>query len=142
MRIKGITPSNPPDLVKPVFQRSRELYGRVITPVLLMRHRSEILVADAKAGTGDRRIVCGRTSAQEAGRDARCADDRMPLLSRYQICRDQRYGIADEKLEGLATFESSRISIAWRKRFCVMRKKCRGHPLMSQTRHLPGSGRS
>jgi len=50
MRIKGIDPSNPPDLVKPVFQRSRESYGRVITPALVMGHRPEILLADARLG--------------------------------------------------------------------------------------------
>ena len=50
MRINGINPSNPPDPVKPVFQRSRELYGRVITPALVMGHRPEILVADARLG--------------------------------------------------------------------------------------------
>jgi hypothetical protein len=48
MRINGINPSNAPDLVKPVFQGSREAYGRVITPALVMGHRPEILVADAR----------------------------------------------------------------------------------------------
>ncbi len=45
MRVKGIDPDNPPQLIKPIFDRSRERYGRVINPNLVMGHRPEILLA-------------------------------------------------------------------------------------------------
>ena len=50
MRLKGIDPENAPESVKPVFQRSLDLFGRVITPNLVMAHRPEILLATAKLG--------------------------------------------------------------------------------------------
>jgi alkylhydroperoxidase family enzyme len=50
MRIEGIDPVNAPDDLKPVFQRSLDLFGRVITPNLVMAHRPEILLAAAKLG--------------------------------------------------------------------------------------------
>jgi hypothetical protein len=50
MRIKGIDPQNAPESVQPVFQRSLGLFGRVITPNLVMAHRPEILLAHAKLG--------------------------------------------------------------------------------------------
>lgn len=34
MRVRGIDPDNPPEAVKPIFERSRERYGRVISPHL------------------------------------------------------------------------------------------------------------
>jgi alkylhydroperoxidase family enzyme len=50
MRINGIDPDNAPESVKPIFQRSLDLFGRVITPNLVMAHRPEILLAAAKLG--------------------------------------------------------------------------------------------
>lgn len=50
MRITGIDPNNAPESVKPVFQRSLDLFGRVITPNRVMAHRPEILLAAAKLG--------------------------------------------------------------------------------------------
>ena len=50
MRINGIDPDNPPQSVKPIFDRSRERYGRVISPNLVMAHRPEILLAAANLG--------------------------------------------------------------------------------------------
>jgi len=50
MRIKGIDPENAPDAVKPAFQKSIELFGRVITPHLAMAHRPEIFLAAARLG--------------------------------------------------------------------------------------------
>ncbi len=45
MRVKGIDPDNAPESVKPIFNRSRERYGRVISPNLVMGHCPEILLA-------------------------------------------------------------------------------------------------
>jgi len=50
MRLNGIDPDNPPQSVKPIFDRSRERYGRVISPNLLMAHRPEILLAVSSLG--------------------------------------------------------------------------------------------
>jgi len=50
MRITGIDPHNAPDSVQPVFQKSLDFFGRVITPNLAMAHRPEILLAHAKLG--------------------------------------------------------------------------------------------
>jgi hypothetical protein len=50
MRIKGIDPNDPPELVRPVFQRSLERYGRVITPSLVMARRPEVLMAATRLG--------------------------------------------------------------------------------------------
>jgi len=50
MRIKGVDPENAPESIKPVFQSSLDLFGRVITPNLVMAHRPEILLAAAKLG--------------------------------------------------------------------------------------------
>jgi hypothetical protein len=50
MRINGIDPQNAPDSVQPIFQGSRDFFGRVITPSLVMAHRPEILLAHAKIG--------------------------------------------------------------------------------------------
>jgi len=50
MRITGIDPKNAPESVKPIFERSLDLFGRVITPNLVMAHRPEILLAHAKLG--------------------------------------------------------------------------------------------
>ena len=62
MRIKGIDPENAPESVKPVFQKSLDLFGRVITPNLVMAHRPEILLATAKLGQaiGASTVVEGR----------------------------------------------------------------------------------
>ena len=45
MRIKGIDPDSPPEAVKPIFDRSREHHGRVISLNLAMGHCPEILLA-------------------------------------------------------------------------------------------------
>jgi len=50
MRIRGIDPDNPPEPVKPIFDRSRKRYGRVISPNLVMGHRPEILLAASGLG--------------------------------------------------------------------------------------------
>jgi hypothetical protein len=50
MRIQGIDPNDPPELVGSVFQRSLERYGRVITPSLVMARLPEILVTTARLG--------------------------------------------------------------------------------------------
>ena len=50
MRLKGIDANNPPPSLKPIFDRSRERYGRVISPSLLMAHRPEILLAVSALG--------------------------------------------------------------------------------------------
>ena len=50
MRLKGIDPENAPESVKPIFQGSLDLFGRVITPNLVLAHRPEILLAAAKLG--------------------------------------------------------------------------------------------
>ena len=50
MRLKGIDPDNPPSSVRPIFERSQERYGRVISPNLLMAYRPEILLAAAGLG--------------------------------------------------------------------------------------------
>ena len=52
MRITGIDPQNAPESVQPVFQGSLDLFGRVITPNLVLAHRPEILLATAKLGQG------------------------------------------------------------------------------------------
>jgi len=48
MRLDGVDPNKPPELVENVFRRSQETFGRVITPALVMAHRPEILLASAK----------------------------------------------------------------------------------------------
>jgi len=50
MRINGIDSLNAPESVRPVFERSLDFFGRVITPNLVMAHRPEILLAHAKLG--------------------------------------------------------------------------------------------
>ena len=45
MRIKGIDPEHAPDNVSAAFQKSIELFGRIITPNLVMAHRPEIFLA-------------------------------------------------------------------------------------------------
>jgi len=60
MRIKGIDSNNPPAPIKPLFDRSRELFGRVITPNLAMAHCPEILLAAAGLG----RAIDGRNEVE------------------------------------------------------------------------------
>jgi hypothetical protein len=48
MRIKGIDPECAPDSVRAAFQKSIELFGRVITPNLVMAHRAEIFLASGR----------------------------------------------------------------------------------------------
>ncbi|MGO9602230.1 MAG: hypothetical protein ACLQAT_02290, partial [Candidatus Binataceae bacterium] len=62
MRIKGIDPDNAPESVKPAFEKSIELFGRVITPNLVMAHRPEILMATGRLNkvVGASTIVEGR----------------------------------------------------------------------------------
>jgi hypothetical protein len=72
MRIKGIEPENAPESVKPVFQRNLEMFGRVITPNLVMAHRPEILLAVAKLGQaiGASNVLEGRLKAMVSVRAA------------------------------------------------------------------------
>ena len=72
MRIKGVDPENAPESVKPVFQGSLDLFGRVITPNLVMAHRPEILLATAKLGQaiGASTIVEGRLKTMVSVRAA------------------------------------------------------------------------
>jgi hypothetical protein len=62
MRIQGIDPNDPPELVRSLFQRSLERYGRVITPSLVMARLPEILVATDRLGQsiGGSNLVEGR----------------------------------------------------------------------------------
>jgi hypothetical protein len=62
MRIKGVDPENAPESVKPAFQKSIELFGRVLTPNLVMAHRPEILLAAGRLGQtiGASTVVEGR----------------------------------------------------------------------------------
>jgi alkylhydroperoxidase family enzyme len=62
MRIKGIDPQDAPESIQPVFQRSLNFFGRVITPNLVMAHRPEILLAHTRLGQaiGASTIVEGR----------------------------------------------------------------------------------
>jgi hypothetical protein len=50
MRVKGIDADNPPELIKHIFDRSRDRYGLVIGPNQLMGHRPEILLAASGLG--------------------------------------------------------------------------------------------
>ena len=72
MRIKGIDPNHPPELLRSLFQRSQERYGRVITPTLVMAHRPEILLATAKLGQaiGASNVVEGRLKTMVSVRAA------------------------------------------------------------------------
>jgi hypothetical protein len=62
MRIQGVDPESAPESVQPVFQHSLDLFGRVITPNLVLAHRPEILLATAKLGQaiGASTVVEGR----------------------------------------------------------------------------------
>jgi len=51
MRVDGIDPGNPPGQLKAIFDRSRERYGRIISPNLVMAHRPEILLAASGLGS-------------------------------------------------------------------------------------------
>jgi len=72
MRIKGIDPDNAPESVKPAFQKSIELFGRVITPNLVMAHRPEILMATGRLNkvVGASTIVEGRLKTMVSVRAA------------------------------------------------------------------------
>ena len=48
MRLDGVDPNKPPELVENVFRRAQETFGRMITPALVMAHRPEILLASAR----------------------------------------------------------------------------------------------
>ncbi len=50
MRVKGIDPDNPPEPIKAIFDRSRQRYGRVISPNLVMGHCPGILLAASGLG--------------------------------------------------------------------------------------------
>ena len=72
MRIKGIDLENAPESVQPVFQRSLDFFGRVITPNRVMAHRPEILLATAKLGQaiGASTVVEGRLKTMASVRAA------------------------------------------------------------------------
>jgi hypothetical protein len=48
MRIKGIDPNQAPESLQHAFQKSIEVFGRVLTPGLVMAHRPEIFLASAR----------------------------------------------------------------------------------------------
>jgi hypothetical protein len=50
MRVKGIDPDNAPEQLKAIFDRSRDRFGRVISPNLVMGHCPEILLATSSLG--------------------------------------------------------------------------------------------
>jgi hypothetical protein len=50
MRLSGVDPENPPESVRPIFERSVKRYGRVISPNLIMAHRPQILTAASGLG--------------------------------------------------------------------------------------------
>jgi hypothetical protein len=50
VRLKGVDPDNPPETARAIFDRSRERYGRVISPNLVMAHRPGILLAASGLG--------------------------------------------------------------------------------------------
>ena len=50
MRINAIDPDAAPNNIQPILQGSRDVFGRVITPSLVMAHRPEILLAHAQMG--------------------------------------------------------------------------------------------
>jgi len=72
MRIKGIDPEKAPASLKPVFQRSLDLFARVITPHLGLAHRPEMLLAAAKLGQaiGASHVVEGRLKTMVSVRAA------------------------------------------------------------------------
>ncbi|MGO9453172.1 MAG: hypothetical protein ACLQDV_19340 [Candidatus Binataceae bacterium] len=72
MRIKGIDPENAPESVKPAFEKSIELFGRVITPNLVMAHRPEILMATGRLNkvVGASTVVEGRLKTMVSVRAA------------------------------------------------------------------------
>jgi hypothetical protein len=72
MRIKELDPQSAPESVQPVFQRSLDLFGRVITPNLVIAHRPEILLAAAKLGQaiGASTVVEGRLKTMVSVRAA------------------------------------------------------------------------
>ncbi len=72
MRIQGIDPDKAPDSVKPAFQKYVELFGRVITPSLVMAHRPEIMLAAGRLGNaiGASTVVEGRLKTMVSVRAA------------------------------------------------------------------------
>jgi hypothetical protein len=72
MRIQSIDAESAPESVKPIFQRSLDLFGRVITPNLVMAHRPEILLATAKLGQaiGTSTVLEGRLKTMVSVRAA------------------------------------------------------------------------
>jgi alkylhydroperoxidase family enzyme len=72
MRIDGIDPDTAPEGIQPIFQRSRDVFGRVITPNLVMAHRPEILRAHATLGQaiGASTVVDGRLKTMASVRAA------------------------------------------------------------------------
>jgi alkylhydroperoxidase family enzyme len=72
MRIKGIDPETAPANLKPIFERSVERFGRVITPNLVMAHRPEIMLATANLGVaiGSAGVIEGRLKSMASLRAA------------------------------------------------------------------------
>ncbi len=62
MRIKGVDPEHPPEILKAAFAKNVELFGHVLTPALVMAHRPEILLASARINNavGASQVVEGR----------------------------------------------------------------------------------
>ena len=72
MRIKGIDPDKAPDSLKPAFEKSIEIFGRVITPSLVAAHRPEIFLAAGRLGNaiGLSTVVDGRLKTMVSVRAA------------------------------------------------------------------------
>ncbi|MGH7780595.1 MAG: hypothetical protein ACREQR_12290 [Candidatus Binataceae bacterium] len=72
MRIKGVDPEHVPESVKSIFQRSLDLFGRVITPSTVLAHRPEILLAAGQLGkaVGASTVVEGRLKTMVSVRAA------------------------------------------------------------------------
>jgi hypothetical protein len=62
MRIKGVDPEHPPEVLKAAFEKNVELFGHVLTPALVMAHRPEILLASGRLNNavGASQVVEGR----------------------------------------------------------------------------------
>jgi alkylhydroperoxidase family enzyme len=72
MRIKGVDPENPPEVLRRAFQKSIEQFGHVLTPSLVAAHRPEFFLAAGKLGQaiGASTVVEGRLKSMVSIRAA------------------------------------------------------------------------
>jgi AhpD family alkylhydroperoxidase len=107
MRIKGIDPDHAPEAVKPVFERSLQLFGRVLTPNLVMAHRPEILLNAGRLGTaiGGDGAVDARLKLMVSVRAAQMIG--CPFWVDINSAGGRVAGISDDQLEELSAFENS-----------------------------------